>query len=122
MRFIVIRNASNPLPSPIQAGICETFFQKLRGLMFFSSISTNDGRLFIEKAESKLNTSIHMLFMNFDITVVWLDRQQEVVDVILAKKWRPYYAPSRPAQYTLELHASRLSDFHPGDKLLFKND
>ncbi len=121
MRFIEIRNTSSPLKSPIQAGICETFVQKLRGLMFFSSIGLNDGRLFVEKAESKLNTSIHMFFMNFDITVVWLDRHLVVVDVLVAKKWRPYYAPSRPAQYTLELHAARLQDFHIGDQLLFKN-
>lgn len=121
MRFIEIHNASSPLKSPIQAGICESFFQKLRGLMFFSSIGLDDGRLFVEKAESKLNASIHMLFMKFDIAVVWLDRQLVVVDVVLAKRWRPYYAPSRPAQYTLELHAAHLQDFHIGDKLLFKN-
>jgi uncharacterized membrane protein (UPF0127 family) len=119
MRFIEIRNSSNPSHTSIQAGICESFFQKLRGLMFYSSIGPNEGRLFVEKAESKLNTSIHMLFMNFDITVVWLDRQHEVVDIVLARKWHPYYAPSRPAQFTLELHPSRLNDFHIGDKIQF---
>ncbi len=87
--------------------------------MFYPSISLGDGRLFIEKDESKINASIHMLFMNFDITVVWLDGQRQVVDVILARKWRPYYVPSRPAQYTLELHASRLDEFRIGDKLTF---
>ncbi len=119
MRFVEITNVTNPLKTPLQAGICESFLQKLRGLMFYPSIGLRDSRLFIEKEESKLNTSIHMLFMNFDIAVVWLDRRLEVVDVILARKWRPYYVPSRPAQYTLELHASRLNDFHIGDKISF---
>jgi len=122
MRFVEIQNISQPLNSPIHAGICETFIQKLRGLMFYPSITLREGRLFIEKEESKLNASIHMLFMKFDITVVWIDRKFEVVDVILAKQWRPYYFPALPAQYTLELHASRLSEFHVGDKLLIKND
>ncbi len=89
--------------------------------MFYPSITLQEGRLFVEKQESKLNTSIHMFFMNFDIAVVWMDRQLEVVDVILAKKWRPYYAPVRPAQYTLEVHAARLHDFHVGDKIQLKN-
>ncbi len=119
MRFVEIHNVSTPLKTPLQAGVCESFVQKLRGLMFYSSIKRSDGRLFIEKEESKLNTSIHMLFMNFDITVVWLDRQLEVVDIILARKWRPYYVPSRPAQFTLELHPSRFDDFHIGDKISF---
>ncbi len=119
MRFVEIINVTNSLKTPLQAGICESFLQKLRGLMFYPSISMRDSRLFIEKEESKLNASIHMLFMNFDIAVVWLDRQLEVVDVIRARKWRPYYIPSRPAQYTLELHASRLNEFHIGDKISF---
>lgn len=121
MHFVEIRNLSTPLNTPIQAGICQTFFQKLRGLMFYPSITLQEGRLFVEKQESKLNASIHMLFMNFDIAVVWMDRQLEVVDVVLAKKWRPYYAPIRPAQYTLEIHAGRLHDFHVGDKIQLQN-
>ncbi len=121
MRFVEIRNDSTPLKTPIQAGICESFIQKLRGLMFYPSLSAHEGRLFIEKEETKLNTSIHMLFMNFDITVVWIDRQYQVVDVILAKKWRPYYVPAHPAQYTLEIHADHLHDFHVGDKIRIKN-
>ena len=122
MRFTEIQNLTTPLNSPIHAGICETFFQKLRGLMFYPTLALREGRLFIEKEESKLNSSIHMLFMHFDITVVWVDRKFEVVDVILAKQWRPYYFPALPAQFTLELHASRLNEFHVGDKLLIKND
>ncbi len=89
--------------------------------MFYPTLALREGRLFIEKEESKINSSIHMLFMRFDITVVWIDRNFEVIDVILARQWRPYYFPAQPAQYTLELHASRLTDFHVGDKLLIKN-
>lgn len=121
MRFVEVQNLTNPLNPSIHVGICESFFQKLRGLMFYPTLALREGRLFIEKEESKLNSSIHMLFMRFDITVVWINRNFEVIDVILARQWRPYYFPARPAQYTLELHASRLNDFHIGDKLLIKN-
>ncbi len=122
MRFLNIQNLSNPLSSPIHAGICESFFQKLRGLMFYPSIAVHEGRLFIEKEESKLNASIHMFFMQFDITVVWINHKHEVVDVVLARRWRPYYAPAHPAQYTLEVNAVHFNDFKSGDILQFSND
>ncbi len=31
-----------------------------------------------------MNSSIHMLFMNYAITVIWLDRDLVVVDKVLA--------------------------------------
>lgn len=89
--------------------------------MFAPSIATTEGLLFVETSDSKINSSIHMLFMNFDITVVWMDRQLQVVDVILAKKWRPAYFPTRPASYTLEIHPSRFAEFHVGDQIALKN-
>ncbi len=121
LRFAEIENASCPLQSPITAVICDSFFYKLRGLMFFPSIELDRGLIFIEKEDSKINSSIHMLFMNFDISVIWINRQLEVVDTILARKWHPYYFPSRPACYTLEIHPSRLREFHSGDKIIIKN-
>jgi uncharacterized membrane protein (UPF0127 family) len=121
LRIAEIENASHPLQSPLRVGICDTFFHKLRGFMFYPSIELDQGLVFIEKEDSKLNTSIHMFFMNFDISVIWINRQFDVVDTILARKWHPYYFPSHPACYTLEIHPSRLFEFHNGDKITIKN-
>jgi uncharacterized membrane protein (UPF0127 family) len=55
--------------------------------------------------------------MNFDICAVWINQKNSVVDVKLAKKWRLAYLPIKPAQYVLELNASRISDFVIGDQL-----
>ena len=121
MRFTEIINTSSPLATPIKAGICDSFLYKLRGLMFYPCIQKDEGLIFIEKQDSRINSSIHMFFMNFDISVVWINHKFEVADVILAKKWRPYYFPSQPACYTLEIHPSRLSEFHIGDKIAMKN-
>lgn len=55
-----------------------------------------------------------------DLAVAWIDDTGEVVDVRLARRWRPIYVPKRPARYILEMAASRLKDFRIGDKVEFK--
>jgi uncharacterized membrane protein (UPF0127 family) len=121
MRFTEIINKNTPLASPLKAGICDSFLYKLRGLMFYPSLATTEGLIFIEKQDSKINSSIHMFFMNFDIGVVWLNHNLEVADLLIARRWRPAYFPSQPACYTLEIHLSRLSEFHVGDTIAMKN-
>ena len=87
--------------------------------MFEKDLPENGGILLDEHSESKVNTSIHMLFMNFDITAVWIDSKQRVVDVKLAKKWGLAYFPKSPARYVLEISSQHLNDFHEGDQLEF---
>lgn len=105
----------------INAKYCDSFHDKLMGLMFKKSIDPGFGIIMAESSESRLNTSIHMLFMNFDITVLWLDKDYTIVDKVLARKWKLAYFPKRPAQYTIELHESRYADFSIGDKLVLEN-
>ena len=88
----------------LQLTHCSSFKDKFFGLMGRRSISRDGGILLEDAVESTLNASIHMFFMRFDITVIWLNSKYEVVDKALAKKWRPYYAPSSPARYTIETH------------------
>jgi uncharacterized membrane protein (UPF0127 family) len=121
MHFVEINNVTRPNSSLIRAGVCDSFYLKLRGLMFSPSISTDEGLLFIEKEDSKINSTIHMFFMRFDIAVVWLNPNLEVIDTVLARKWRPYYAPAQPASYILETHLSNLERFQIGDKISLKN-
>ncbi len=64
-----------------------------------------------------MNSSIHMLFMNYAIAVIWLDRDLVVVDKVLAKPWALAYLPKKPARYVVELHSSRLDDFAEGDQI-----
>ncbi len=77
------------------------------------------GVLLVESGESKINASIHMLFMNFDIAAIWLNDYLQVVDTVLAQRWKALYLPQSPARYILETHPSRLSDFNRGDQLRF---
>jgi len=110
---------SEPL---VHVKYCDTFWRKFLGLMFSRELQPDQGIILADNAESKLNASIHMFFMNYDIAVLWLDKDLVIVDKTLAKRWRPYYAPKLPAQYVVELHASRISDFSVGDKLVLSDE
>jgi uncharacterized membrane protein (UPF0127 family) len=94
---------------------------RLRGLMFKKNIDPGTGILLVENSESRVNTTIHMLFMNFDIATIWIDSNNKVVDTRYARRWHPFYAPTAPARYTLETHPNHLADFQVGDTLEFLN-
>ena len=79
------------------------------------------GLLLVEPRESIINAAIHMLFMRFDIAVIWIDLNLRVVDVRLARRWHLSYSPARPARYTLETRPEYLSFFQPDDQLTFSS-
>lgn len=99
---------------------CDSFFSRLRGLMFRRALSENEGIVLVDTHESRLDTSIHMLFMFFSIAVVWLDSKFRVVDVCLARPWRLFYASRAPAQYVIEASPSLLEKISIGDELIFE--
>ena len=78
-------------------------------------LTPNEGLLLVGNRENRSESAIHMLFMFFDITAVWLDSDLKVVDVQYARRWRLIYAPQSPAKYVIELHQDRLDDFQVGD-------
>lgn len=121
MQIIKIINSTRPECIPIRAENCQSFLSRFRGLMFRDTIKTDEGLLLTEVSESRINTSIHMLFMKFDIAAIWINNNFQVVDAKLAKKWKLAYLPSQPARYTLEIHPSRLHDFQIGDQLIFED-
>ncbi len=119
MKLIEIDHSQKP-SCPVLVKYCNNFCSKALGLMFRKDLAKNSGALLVERSESKINTSIHMLFVNFDLTVLWLDKNRVVVDKVLAKKWLPFYFPKKPAQYVLELHQSKFPDYEIGDVLEFE--
>jgi uncharacterized membrane protein (UPF0127 family) len=108
---------SRPEQPPLRVLYCASFLCRLRGLMFRRSLPPNYGWLLVESKDSRLDTAIHMLFMRLDLAAVWINSQGEVVDVRLARRWRPAYIPRRPARYILETSADRYSDFSIGDQV-----
>lgn len=117
--FISIRNHSHPIAKPARIQRCESFGCRLRGLMFRSQIGHDEGILLTMPRDSRVDSSIHMFFVPFDLAVIWINSELRVVDKVLARPWRPAYFPAGPARYTLEIHPDRLGEYNVGDQVEF---
>ncbi len=118
--YKILTNRTNPQSPALHTKICSDFFSRLAGLMFRKSIGQEEAIALTYPRASKLDSSIHMLFMNFDIAVFWLNDKHEIIDTVYAQKWKPYYAPAHPASIVVETHPDRLNDYHIHDQIIFE--
>ncbi len=122
MRQVMIRNLSQPLGRPLIARYCVSFLCRLRGLTFRRTLPEDWGLLLVQDKDSRLDAAIHMLGVWMDLAVIWINSTGKVVDVSLARRWRPVYIPKSPARYVLEMTPARLQDFKIGDEIRFEED
>jgi uncharacterized membrane protein (UPF0127 family) len=120
-RPVIVRNQNRGIENPPRVGYCDSFLCRLRGLMFRPQLGLDEGLLLVEKRDSRIDTSIHMFFVPFDLAVFWINSEMTVVDKIIAKSWHPAYFPKTEAKYTLEIHPNRIGDYEVGDKVEFEN-
>ena len=120
-RPIIVHNLARPIQQPARVGFCDSFLCRLRGLMFRARLERDVGLLLVERRDSRLDTSIHMFFVPFDLAVFWINSEMTVVDKVIAKSWHPVYISKAGARYTLEIHPDRFGDYEVGDKVEFKN-
>jgi len=120
-KIIAIENENRRIEGTLRIKYCDTFFTQLRGLTFRSRLPRDEGLLLVGTRDSRIESSIHMFFVPFDLSVIWIDSNMKVVDKVLAKSWRPAYFSKRPARYVLEIHPERWGDFEIGDGVEFKN-
>jgi uncharacterized membrane protein (UPF0127 family) len=119
MKSVWIVNQTHPTTTPILANYCQSFLCQLRGLMFTRSLPEHSGLILVQGSDSRLNSSIHMMFMWMDLAVIWISSEFLVVDLILARQWKLAYLPKKAARYVLETEVSNLAEFKIGDKLRF---
>lgn len=117
MKKILITNATHPEVQPIIVTYCDSFFSRLRGLILNEPVRYNQGLILVYPKESRLDTTIHMLGVRSDLAVVWIDKGNIVVEVILARKSKLVYIPHKPACFVLEMNPMRINDFNPGDQI-----
>ena len=118
---IFIENKNREIKDLPRIKYCDTFLTQLRGFTLHSRISRDEGLLLVGARDSRLDSSIHMLFVFFDLTVIWINSDMQVVDKVLAKMWRPAYFSKQPARYVLEIHPERWKDYEIGDTVQFKD-
>jgi uncharacterized membrane protein (UPF0127 family) len=87
--------------------------------MFRARLEPNEGLLLVQGRDSRLDASIHMLFVPFDLNVVWINSDMQVVGKVIAKPWRLAYFPKRPARYILEIHPERWEEYRTGERVEF---
>jgi uncharacterized membrane protein (UPF0127 family) len=120
-KTIAIENKNRDIEGVLRIKYCDTFLTQLRGLTFRSQLGRDEGLLLVGRRDSRLDSSIHMLFVPFDLSVIWISSDMQVVDKVLARSWRPAYFSRHPAKYALEIHPDRWGDFEPGDGVEFKH-
>lgn len=82
-----------------------TFWDRFKGLMGVSPHEHDFALVFHMHAEDRVGASIHMLFMQMPIDVLWLNEKKQVVDFATLKPWVWNYTPQKPAKYVIELPA-----------------
>jgi hypothetical protein len=115
--FVKVRNLDHETGELPRITVCRTFGSRLRGLMFRRALGTDEGLLLVGVRDQRLDSAIHMLFVPFDLAVVWINSNLEVADKVLARAWRAAYVPSRPARYVLEIHPVHFSSYDVGHKV-----
>jgi len=101
---------------------CRTFWSKALGLMFRRGIRPDEAFIFVNSQSGRARAAIHMFFVFFPLAVIWLDENRQVVDKVLARPFRPWYAPSHPALCYVEGHPRLLNEVDLGDEIGFEED
>jgi len=120
-KYISIENKNRGMDATLRIKYCDTFLTQLRGFTFRARLPRDEGLVLVGTRDSRLDSSIHMFFVSFDLAVIWINSQMQVVDKVLAKSLRPAYFSKQPAKYVLEIHPDRWDDFQIGDTVQFTN-
>jgi uncharacterized membrane protein (UPF0127 family) len=120
-KFIIVENKTRPVANLPRIKFCDTFLTQLRGFTFRSRLTPEEGLLLVGRRDSRIDSSIHMLFVALDLAVFWINSEMKVVDKVIAKTWRPAYFSQQAARYVLEIHPDRWSDYEIGDRVEFKD-
>lgn len=81
--------------------IANTFFKRFKGLM--GKKDFENGLLFTNLTDS----SVHTLFMRFEIDIYFIDENNIIYDKTTLKPWR-FYKPKKQAKYILETRKNKL--------------
>jgi uncharacterized membrane protein (UPF0127 family) len=119
MKKLRIVNQTHPNSKPILVKVCQSFLCQFRGLMFTKNLPDDYGLLLVQGSDTRVNSTIHMMFMHIDLAVIWINSDLHVVDTVLARRWKMAYIPKEPAKYVLETSTYYIDNFKVGDSLRF---
>ena len=97
----MILNKTNNKVIKIKIVNANTFFKRFKGLMGKKDID------FVMLFTDLTDSSIHTLFMRFDIDVYFLDKNKIIYEKTTLKPWK-FYKPKNKAKYILETKKDEL--------------
>ena len=89
----------------------DTFFKRFKGLMGKKDFDH------VLVFSNLTDSSIHTMFMRFEIDVYFIDENRRVLDKATLKPWR-FYKPERQAKYIIETRKGMLK-LNVNDKIDF---
>lgn len=99
------------------ARLAEGFFGNLKGLMFEREENFDYALIFELACETRIGSSVHMVFVLFPIDIVFLDARKKVVDKATLQPWMLNYTPRRASKYFVEMPTGLAKGIKIGDEL-----
>ncbi|WP_406660107.1 DUF192 domain-containing protein [Methanolobus sp. ZRKC3] len=98
-----------------------SIFKQAQGLMFRKSIPDDYAMIFVLKKKSKV--SLHMLFVNFPIDVIFLDEKKNVVKTSVLRPWIGTCSSDSKVKYIIETNPGTVKKrgIKNGDSISFEN-
>ena len=104
----------------IDIRMADDFFSRLMGLMFRENAEVPLLFEIPQKINSRKRSSIHSLFMRFDIVLVFVDENNLVYEIVDLAPWN-YYVPEKSAKYILEFDKKEFNNcLRIGDEIEIK--
>jgi len=91
--------------------------ERTKGLMFEDKKKFNYALVFEFPRESQIGTSLHMLFVFFPIDVLFLNKEQKVVDKATLNPFIPNYTPKKAAKYVIEMPMGKAKGVKLGQRV-----
>ena len=95
----------------------KTTWQRTKGLMFEDNKKFDYALIFDFPIESKIGTSLHMIFVFFPIDVLFLNKEKKVVDKVTLPPFQPNYTPRKAAKYVIEMPQGKAKTVKIGNKI-----
>jgi uncharacterized membrane protein (UPF0127 family) len=92
-------------------------WERTKGLMFEKEKNFDYALVFSFPAESRIGTSLHMLFVFFPVDVIFLNKNKEVVDKAVLEPFTPNYTPKKAAKYVIEMPKGKTKGIKIGQKI-----
>ena len=118
LRYLSIKNSNE---KRVKIEMANGFFKRFRGLMMRSKCEYPLLFKIPQSIKIKERSSIHSLFMRFELTLVFIDDDNLIYEIANLKPWK-YYVPKKGAKYIIEFDKNEFEnyDLKIGDEIELK--